>query len=70
MKKEPRLRKDGRCAYCDKQRRQASGRNFEHSHWLKEPFCSRKCLEAYFGIGKRPTPSGTSVGKTRTYSQK
>lgn len=40
-KKEPKIRKDGLCVVCKKERNEGATRNFD-------PFCSSDCCRAYY----------------------
>lgn len=47
MKREPGVRKDGRCYLCPK-RRVIPPKRLYRSHAERDAFCSRVCCERYF----------------------
>ena len=45
--KEPRVRKDGRCAHCRGKRRLANLKRLYRAQAELDPFCSRDCCVAW-----------------------
>ena len=54
MRKEPRVRKDGRCAHCRKPRvLPARARYATRTAYEADPFCSAGCCREWFGVAER-----------------
>lgn len=59
MIKEPKLRKDGRCARCGKQRKMPTSHHssINMATYQLDPFCSTVCARAYYGVKNGATTS-------------
>lgn len=64
--KDPRVRKDGKCAVCKKPRQPERSRKYARTAAEVDPFCSIECCRAYHAT---PYPTEHKTGRAKGTKQ-
>lgn len=50
---DPKVRKDGKCAQCRKERKHAVWNKYSHDAAIQDPFCSTQCCRKWYGMPEK-----------------
>jgi hypothetical protein len=70
MRRDPPVRRDGRCAQCKGERATPKGRAYARTGEIeRDPFCSTQCCKAYHGVKLSSPESNRKRGPGRPYGK-